>query len=88
MAKEKKSKKASEESLEIVENKASEALPVEPQVLALEQVAVMSADKLVPKYKPNHLSGLIAFCNHKGYPTSGTEEQMLDVMKQYGYIVK
>lgn len=88
MAKEKKSKKLSEEQVEFPENKASEAELAEPQVLSLEQVATMAADKLVPKYKPNHLSGLIAFCNHKGYPTSGTEEQMLDVMKQYGYIVK
>lgn len=88
MAKEKKSKKLSEEQVELPENKASEAESAEPQVLSLEQVATMAADKLVPKYKPNHLSGLIAFCNHKGYPTSGTEEQMLDVMKQYGYIVK
>ena len=88
MAKEKKSKKPQEEQIEVVVNKASEAELSQPQVLSLEQVAAMTADKLVPKYKPNHLSGLIAFCNHKGYPTSGTEEQMLDVMKQYGYIVK
>ena len=88
MAKEKKSKKSMEEQSQPVENKASEAEPVQEQVLSLEQVANMVADKLVPKYKPSHLSGLLAFCSHKGYPTSGTSEQMLDVMKQYGYIVK
>jgi len=88
MAKDKKTKKAAEEQLQAIENKASEAEPMQPQVLSLEQVATMAADKLVPKYKPSHLSGLLAFCNHKGYPTSGTSEQMLDVMKQYGYILK
>lgn len=88
MAREKKTKKASEEQSQPAENKASEAQVVQQQVLSLEQVANMFADKLVPKFKASHLSGLIAFCNHKGYPTSGTSEQMLDVMKQYGYIVK
>jgi hypothetical protein len=88
MAKEKKTKKVAEEQSQVVENKASEAEPAQPQVLSLEQVATMAADKLVPKYKPSHLNGLLAFCNHKGYPTSGTSEQMLDVMKQYGYILK
>jgi hypothetical protein len=88
MAKEKKTKKVAEEQSQVVENKASEAEPAQPQVLSLEQVATMAADKLVPNYKPSHLNGLLAFCNHKGYPTSGTSEQMLDVMKQYGYILK
>jgi hypothetical protein len=88
MAKEKKSKKVAEELVEVPENKASEAEASLPQLLSLEQVASMFADKLVPKYKPSHLSGLIAFCNNKGYATSGTSEQMLDVMKQYGYILK
>lgn len=88
MAREKKSKKPVQELSEVQENKASEATPPAPQMLSLEQVASMNADKLVPKYKPNHLSGLIAFCNHKGYPTTGTVEQMLDVMQQYGYILK
>lgn len=88
MSKDKKFKKPVEQLPEVQENKASEAEPVAPQMLSLEQVANMFADKLVPKYKPNHLSGLVAFCNHKGYPTVGTTEQMLDVMQQYGYIVK
>lgn len=88
MAKEKKYKKAAEGLPEVQENKASEAEESAPQMLSLEQVASMHADKFVPKYKPNHLSGLVAFCNHKGYPTVGTTEQMLDVMKQYGYILK
>lgn len=88
MAKEKKSKKITEEQSQVAENKASEAPQPQVQSLSLEQVANMFSDRLIPKYKPSHLSGLIAFCNHKGYPVSGTEEQMLDVMKQYGYIVK
>jgi hypothetical protein len=88
MAKEKKSKKPLEQSPEVQENKASEATPSVDEVLSLEQVASMNADKFVPKYKASHLSGLVAFCNHKGYPTSGTIQQMLDVMQQYGYILK
>jgi len=88
MAKEKKTKKLVEEQPQPIENNASEAEPVQQQVLSLEQVANMFTDKLVPKYKSSHLSGLVAFCNHKGYPTSGTSEQMLDVMQQYGYILK
>jgi len=88
MAKEKKSKKIVEEQIDVQENKASEATEQTPQLLSLEQVASMHADKFIPKFKPNHLSGLVAFCNHKGYPIIGTEEQMLDVMKQYGYILK
>lgn len=56
----------------------------EPQV-SIEQVAMSHARELSPRFKQEHLSGLLAFCKSSGLPSEGTEARMLDVLKRYGY---
>lgn len=73
---------------EVVEMKDMEQAPkpsVEPVILSLEQVALANAARLSPTYKAHHLSSLKAFCKNRGLPESGSEEQMLDVLRSYGY---
>lgn len=59
--------------------------PKKDVVMSLEQVALSKAREMTPRFKSEHLPGLLAFCKSSGLPSSGTEAKMLEVLKRYGY---
>lgn len=59
--------------------------PVSSPVLSLEQVALAAGQKSSPVFKPHHLPSLLTFCKSSGFPTSGTESEMKEVMRRFGY---
>jgi hypothetical protein len=94
----KKKKKAEEQAevevelpaAEVAEQEAETVKPEPPKapkvvVLSLEQVALANEKKLQPRFKAQHLPSILAFCKSTGLPTSGTESEMLAVLKKYGY---
>lgn len=64
---------------------ASEEPLFQEPVLSLEQVALSCGSKCTPQFKAHHLAGLISFCKSTGLPTSGTQKEMQEVMRRFGY---
>jgi len=63
---------------EIIEEKVIEPVKI---ILSIEQVARMKIKGL----KPHHIKPLLKFCNSSGYSASGTEEEMVRVLRLFGY---
>lgn len=63
----------------------SNPAPSQPTKLTIEQVALANEKKMSPRFKPQHLVSILAFCKSTGLPTSGSEKEMLNVLRRYGY---
>ncbi len=63
-----------------VEIPAAVSKVAQEPVLQLEEVA-----RGFRQYRPHHLQAILSFCNARGYPLQGTKEQLLNVLRQFGW---
>jgi hypothetical protein len=85
MSRKKKTEQQGQETVtEPAEQYSAPEAPVE-QRLSIEQVALMHGSKFSPPFKSHHMKSILSFCASTGASPEGSEEELLKVLKAYGY---